>query len=58
MKFISKFKSDPSMTIGLALAGLGLLQAALSNKAKNYERESLKADLRKELMEDLGRSSN
>ena len=51
------FKVDPSKLIGIGLAGLGLAQMLLSNKAQSYERESMKADLRKELLADLKQSS-
>lgn len=50
---IGKFEVDPSKLIGIGLAGLGLAQMLLSNKAQSYERNSMKAELRKEILEDL-----
>ena len=54
---INNLKIDPSKVIGLALAGIGLVQMVLSDKAKNYERENLKAEIRKEILTEM-RSSN
>lgn len=58
MKFLSLIKVDPSKLIGIGLAGLGLAQMVLSNKAQSYERDALKADLRKEILEDLMKQSS
>ena len=57
LKFLSFIKVDPSKLIGVGLAGLGLAQMVLSNKAQSYERNALKEDLKKELLEDLMKSS-
>lgn len=53
LKFLSFIKVDPSKLIGVGLAGLGLAQMVLSNKAQSYERNALKEDLKKELLAEI-----
>lgn len=55
---IGKFEVDSSKALGIGLAGLGLLQMLLSNKAQAHERAAMKAELRKEIVEDLTKQSS
>ena len=57
MKFLSSIKVDPSKLIGLGLAGLGLAQMVLSNKAQAYERNAMKGEIVKEVLNEMKQSS-
>lgn len=50
---IGKFEVKTSMVTGFALGAVGLLQLWLSSKQQESEMNALKADLKKELMDDF-----
>ena len=55
---IGKFEVKPSMPTGLALGALGLLEMWLTSKQQESEMEMLKADLKKELLDDIMKQSS
>lgn len=55
---IGMFNIGSAQLISLGLGALGLAQMLLSNKAQSHEREMLKADLKKEILDDLMKQSS
>lgn len=58
MNIFGKLLSDPSKLIGVGMAALGLAQMVLGNKQASYERKAMKAEIRKEVLDELTKSSN
>lgn len=58
MNIFSKLFADPSKLIGIGMAGLGLAQMLLTNKQQSYERNAMKDELRKEILDDLMKKSS
>lgn len=57
MNIIARLFADPSKLIGIGMAGLGLAQMLLTNKQQSYERNAMKEELRKEILDDIKRES-
>ena len=58
MQKFKNFKIDPAKALSWGVTGLGIVLTLLSNKVDSNNRETLKGELKAELLEELSSDKN